>query len=142
MSESNKSTITTATTSTAVTIASSNNVTTPLESYTSSQEGVLKLRLFKKTSTNTLIDDPEATTSPVIDVEYESHFNITVPPSINLTLIYSSEPTTTSSKNLLICQFREIPFQEKERSMKMRKRRRRKKKPPLILRRRNRVVCH
>ena len=98
MSESDKSTITTATTSTAVTTASSDNVTTPLESYTSSQEGVLKLRLFKKTSTNTLIDDPEATTSPVIDVEYESHSNITVPPSINLTLIYSSESTTTSTK--------------------------------------------
>ena len=96
MSESDKTTITTATTSTAVTTASSDNVTTPSESYKSSQEGVLKLRLFK--NTKTLIDDPEATTSPVIDVEHESHSNITVPPSINLTLIYSSEPTTTSTK--------------------------------------------
>ena len=54
MSESDKTTITTATTSTAVTTASSDNMSTPSESYTSSQEGVLKLRLFK--NTNTLID--------------------------------------------------------------------------------------
>ncbi len=103
MSESDKTTITTATTtSTAVTTASSDNVTTPSESYTSSQEGLMKLRLFR--NTNTPIDDPETTTSsqPVIDVESieeeSQHPNIAVSPSRKRKIDEKEEEDTSKIK--------------------------------------------
>ena len=83
------------------TTASSINVTTSSSegsAYTSIQEGATKLRL-KRTKSKTSSDAPEAATSPYIDVESveeESHGGITIPPSISLTPVCTSELASTS----------------------------------------------